>query len=239
MIENGKQNELFAGGRVDRVHLFSGGRAGGERSAGRVRESYSRMVALLHAGNQPRVLVGEYPGGGARQDGSISETFENQGRRTFSIITHNKPKGGSRPCRPFYYEPLPPHADVLTAGTDSMRALNTDMQIRTGTIYSEWYNPGKGRGRGELSCPGCPSKKFRWVAEISVYGKRYRFRSTNYGNVRRWLDMMCQKYPVVECYRPFHAQATTTRSNSICHVQNVGAGRNGRSGSARFNYMKR
>ena len=36
--------------------------------------------------------------------------------------------------------------------------------------------------------------KSRWVAEIMVNRKRYRFRSTNYDNVRWWLNTMIEKY---------------------------------------------
>lgn len=68
--------------------------------------------------------------------------------------------------------------------------------IRTGCIYSEQNNPGLRRGRGgsELHVYGTPSKRLRWVAEIVYHGHRYRFRSTNYNNVRRWLDDMVNKF---------------------------------------------
>lgn len=62
---------------------------------------------------------------------------------------------------------------------------------RRGCIYSEEQrNLGRAsfrRGVGYVS-------RTRWVAEISIFGKRHRFRSTNYGNCRRWLDSMIMKY---------------------------------------------
>ena len=32
----------------------------------------------------------------------------------------------------------------------------------------------------------------RWVAEIYIRGKRYRFRSTNYANAAGWLEKMSE-----------------------------------------------
>lgn len=69
---------------------------------------------------------------------------------------------------------------------------------RTGTIYLEQQrNVGRGRGRGcavsYLRGVGQVIRG-RWVAEISVKNKRYRFRSTNYDNCRWWIQMMCEKY---------------------------------------------
>lgn len=34
----------------------------------------------------------------------------------------------------------------------------------------------------------------RWVAEISYHGKRFRFRSTDFNNVRSWLNAMSDRY---------------------------------------------
>lgn len=67
---------------------------------------------------------------------------------------------------------------------------------RKGCIYTEQNNPGlrHGRGGSGLHVYGTPSKRLRWVAEIYYYGHRYRFRSTNYNNVRRWLDDMVNKF---------------------------------------------
>lgn len=63
---------------------------------------------------------------------------------------------------------------------------------RKGCIYSEFTNKGNHslryvRGSKPVICA-------RWVAEIQVHGKRYRFRSTNLMNVRMWLDDMVSKY---------------------------------------------
>lgn len=49
-----------------------------------------------------------------------------------------------------------------------------------GCIYKEWQN---NLGRGV-----CSAGRIRWVAEITVRRKRYRFRSVNYVNVKAWLD---------------------------------------------------
>lgn len=69
---------------------------------------------------------------------------------------------------------------------------------RTGCIYSEMTTDGyrKGRGCGELTNYGYGRvySKFRWVAEIVYHRKRYRFRSTNYNNVRAWLDDMVERF---------------------------------------------
>ena len=37
-------------------------------------------------------------------------------------------------------------------------------------------------------------KRRRWVAEISYHGKRFRFRSTDFDNVRSWLNAMSDRY---------------------------------------------
>ena len=76
------------------------------------------------------------------------------------------------------------------------------MAQRRGTIYSEWQrNTGKRdssglgsvryvKGVGRVACG-----RLRWVAEITVDRRRYRFRSTNFNNCRHWIDMMLDKYP--------------------------------------------
>lgn len=56
------------------------------------------------------------------------------------------------------------------------------MMERTGCIYSEWQN-NCGRGVARAG-------RLRWVGEIHIRGKRYRFRSTNYANVAGWLQKM-------------------------------------------------
>lgn len=63
---------------------------------------------------------------------------------------------------------------------------------RRGCIYSEMTN--KGRRSMRFVRGAKPVYCFRWVGEIVVYGKRYRFRSTNYANVMFWLDCMVSKY---------------------------------------------
>lgn len=68
------------------------------------------------------------------------------------------------------------------------------MKKRTGVIYGEMYNKGKHPARSGLHNPGVVPKSFRWVAEITVNRKRYRFRSTNLNNVRWWVEMMVEKY---------------------------------------------
>lgn len=63
---------------------------------------------------------------------------------------------------------------------------------RKGCIYSEFTNKGRTSTRYVRGCK--PVRCFRWVGEIQVDRKRYRFRSTNYGNVRFWLDTMIAHY---------------------------------------------
>lgn len=72
---------------------------------------------------------------------------------------------------------------------------------RTGSIYSEWQRNlgGKGHGRGgELHATKLvkgvgaveTGGRLRWVGEIYYYGKRFRFRSTNFSNVKAWVTHM-------------------------------------------------
>lgn len=63
---------------------------------------------------------------------------------------------------------------------------------RTGCIYSEMTN--KGRSSTRLVRGAKPIYCFRWVGEITVYGKRYRFRSTVRRNVEKWLENMVRRY---------------------------------------------
>lgn len=57
---------------------------------------------------------------------------------------------------------------------------------RSGHIYSEFTNKGiVHKVGGKTNVYG-----FRYVAEISIHRKRYRFRSTNYSNCQRWMDRM-------------------------------------------------
>lgn len=62
---------------------------------------------------------------------------------------------------------------------------------RTGTIYSEFTNKGRSSVRYKRGCK--PIYCFRWVGEISIRGKRYRFRSTNRYNVEMWVEDMIRK----------------------------------------------
>lgn len=71
---------------------------------------------------------------------------------------------------------------------------------RTGYLYTE-IQRNTGRGSGELHSGRLVSgvgyvetSRIRWVAVIYYHGTRYRFRSTNYGNVRRWLEAMVGKF---------------------------------------------
>lgn len=63
---------------------------------------------------------------------------------------------------------------------------------RTGCLYSEFTNKGRSSARYRRGCK--PIYCFRWVGEMTVMGKRYRCRSTNYNNVRAWLEDMRNKY---------------------------------------------
>lgn len=71
---------------------------------------------------------------------------------------------------------------------------------RKGTIYNECHNKGRRRNGG---VGGCALRKgaglvrslqYRWVAEISYHGKRYRCRSYHYERVRNWLMSMREKF---------------------------------------------
>lgn len=76
--------------------------------------------------------------------------------------------------------------------------------VRHGTIYTELHNHGRRsggsqdgnrssmrlvKGAGMQRCYG-----YRWVAEITYHGKRYRCRSYDYSRVRVWLDQMCDRF---------------------------------------------
>ena len=73
---------------------------------------------------------------------------------------------------------------------------------RKGCIYEEEQRNYKGRaqsGRGTqcrlMKGVGWVSQtRRRWVAEISYHGKRFRFRSTDFDNVRSWLNAMSDRY---------------------------------------------
>lgn len=69
---------------------------------------------------------------------------------------------------------------------------------RTGTIYQEIQRNMKGReqrGRGSAGrvvrgVGFVKQERIRWVGEITASYKRYRYRSTDYQKVVRWLDVM-------------------------------------------------
>lgn len=70
---------------------------------------------------------------------------------------------------------------------------------RTGCIYQE-IQRNIGHGSSEFSAiryvrgvGAVTGGRLRWVAEIECRKKRYRFRSTNYENVRSWLEIMSLK----------------------------------------------
>lgn len=63
---------------------------------------------------------------------------------------------------------------------------------RTGCLYGEMTN--KGRCSTRYVRGAKPVRCFRWVAEITVFGKRHRFRSTSYANARFWLDCTVERY---------------------------------------------
>lgn len=94
-------------------------------------------------------------------------------------------------------EPLQPRAAMVKAAGDGGTHRGHGAK-RSGTIYLEQQrNVGRGRGRGcSVNYVRGVGRvvRSRWVAEIMVKYKRYRFRSTSYDNCRWWLQMMCEKY---------------------------------------------
>jgi hypothetical protein len=62
---------------------------------------------------------------------------------------------------------------------------------KRGSLYSEMTN--KGRSSTKYVRGAKPIRCVRWVADIVINGKRYRMRSTDYNNCRRWLDDMIEK----------------------------------------------
>lgn len=65
-------------------------------------------------------------------------------------------------------------------------------RLRTGTIYSEMTN--KGRCSTKYVRGAKPIYCFRWVAEITVNGKRYRKRSASRNDVEFWLENMRNRF---------------------------------------------
>ena len=62
---------------------------------------------------------------------------------------------------------------------------------RTGCIYSEFTNKGR-RSMRFARGSNKPVYSSRWVGEIVINRKRYRFRSTNYKNVEAWVQRMAK-----------------------------------------------
>ncbi len=60
---------------------------------------------------------------------------------------------------------------------------------RTGCIYSEFTNSGR-RSMRFARGSNKPVYSSRWVGEIEIGCKRYRFRSTNLKNVEAWVQRM-------------------------------------------------
>ena len=73
---------------------------------------------------------------------------------------------------------------------------------RKGCIYEEEQRNYRGRAQSGRGTQGrlmkgvvwVSQKRRRWVAEISYHGKRFRFRSTDFDNVRSWLNAMSDRY---------------------------------------------
>lgn len=73
---------------------------------------------------------------------------------------------------------------------------------RRGCIYEEEQRNYKGRAQSGRGTQGrlvkgvgwVSQKRRRLVAEISYHGKRFRFRSTDFNNVRSWLNAMSDRY---------------------------------------------
>lgn len=65
---------------------------------------------------------------------------------------------------------------------------------RKGCIYSEITNAGRSTLGHFVRGTNKRIMKSRWVGEMRVNGKRYRFRSTNRDNVEWWLKMMREKH---------------------------------------------
>ena len=73
---------------------------------------------------------------------------------------------------------------------------------RRGCIYEEDQRNHRGRAQSGRGTQGRLMKgvgwvsqtRRRWVAEISYHGKRFRFRSTDFENVRSLLNAMSDRY---------------------------------------------
>ena len=99
---------------------------------------------------------------------------------------------------------------------------------RRGCIYMEYHNRGRNRGGTHDNHAGWHRVRgvgmtrnylYRWVAEISYYGKRYRCRSAHYDRVHAWLDDMKQKFNN-PAYTPATEQINKARPSSDRHINN-------------------
>lgn len=75
---------------------------------------------------------------------------------------------------------------------------------RKGVIYSEMTNKGRSSVRYVRGCK--PVYCHRWVGEVTVNGKRKRFRSTSRSNVEAWVEDILAKYPTYQTGRPCRTQ---------------------------------
>ena len=84
---------------------------------------------------------------------------------------------------------------------------------RKGCIYIEQNNPGlrHGRGGSELHVYGTPSKRLRWVAEISYHGHRHR-----------WLRHPGSRRYNMGCLSSSPARTTATSRGAATTVHMIG-----------------
>lgn len=94
---------------------------------------------------------------------------------------------------------------------------------RRGCIYMEYHSRGRNRGSNTEIRAGWHRVRgvgmtrnylYRWVTEISYFGKRYRCRSAHYDRVHAWLEDMKQKFN-----NPAYAPAADPPATSAHHVQ--------------------
>lgn len=75
---------------------------------------------------------------------------------------------------------------------------------RSGCIYKELHNHGR-RSNGSSDGNACSLRRvkgvglmrvsgYRWVGEMTVFGKRFRCRSSDKSRVEKWLQDMRDKY---------------------------------------------
>ncbi len=71
----------------------------------------------------------------------------------------------------------------------SRGCIYQEIQRNTGRRSEGFSSVRYVRGVGRVDCG-----RYRWVGVIVHHGKRYRFRSTNLGNVQHWLNIMSEKF---------------------------------------------